>query len=66
MSLNELTTAVSYKVPVVIIIMNNGVLGMVPFQMIMKDSRFDGIPLILETPDPDIWAQELDTLRSFQ
>ncbi len=29
MSLNELTTAVSYEVPVVIIIMNNGVLGMV-------------------------------------
>ena len=46
--------------------LGNGVLGMVPFQMIMKDSRFDGIPLILETPDPDIWAQELDTLRSFQ
>ena len=46
--------------------LGNGVLGMVPFQMIMKDSRFDGIPLILETPDPDIWAQELDMLRSFQ
>ena len=46
--------------------LGNGVLGMVPFQMIMKDSRFDGIPLILETPDPDIGAQELDTLRSFQ
>ena len=46
--------------------LGNGVLGMVPFQMIMKDSRFDGSPLILETPDPDIWAQELDTLRSFQ
>lgn len=46
--------------------LGNGVLGIVPFQMIMKDSRFDGIPLILETPDPDIWAQELDTLRSFQ
>ncbi len=45
--------------------LGNGVLGMVPFQMIMKDSRFDGIPLILETPDPDIWAQELDLLRSF-
>lgn len=29
MSLNELSTAVSYNVPVVIIIMNNGVLGMV-------------------------------------
>ena len=46
--------------------LGNGVLGMVPFQMIMKDSRFDGIPLILETPDPDIWAQELDMLRSFE
>jgi deoxyribonuclease-4 len=46
--------------------LGNGVLGMVPFQMIMKDPRFDGIPLMLETPDPDIWAQELDTLRSFQ
>ena len=46
--------------------LGNGVLGMVPFQMIMKDPRFDEIPLILETPDPDIWAQELDMLRSFQ
>ena len=46
--------------------LGNGVLGMVPFEMIMKDSRFDGIPLILETPDPDIWAQELDMLRSFE
>ena len=46
--------------------LGNGVLGMVPFQMIMKDSRFDGIPLILETPDPDIWAQELEMLRSFE
>ena len=41
-------------------------LGIVPFEMIMKDSRFDNIPLILETPDPDIWAQELDMLRSFE
>ena len=46
--------------------LGNGVLGMVPFEMIMKDSRFDNIPLILETPDPDIWAQELDMLRSFE
>ncbi len=29
MNLNELATAVSYKIPVVIVIMNNGVLGMV-------------------------------------
>ena len=46
--------------------LGKGVLGMVPFEMIMKDSRFDNIPLILETPDPDIWAQELDMLRSFE
>ena len=46
--------------------LGNGVLGMVPFEMIMEDSRFDNIPLILETPDPDIWAQELDMLRSFE
>ena len=46
--------------------LGNGVLGMVPFEMIMKDSRFNDIPLILETPDPDIWAQELDMLRSFE
>lgn len=26
---------------------------------IMQDSRFDGIPLILETINPDIWAEEI-------
>ena len=46
--------------------LGDGMLGMVPFQMIMKDARFDGIPLIMETPNPDIWAQELELLRSFQ
>ena len=46
--------------------LGEGMLGMVPFQMIMKDPRFDGIPLIMETPNPDIWAQELELLRSFQ
>ena len=46
--------------------LGEGMLGMVPFQMIMKDVRFDGIPLIMETPNPDIWAQELELLRSFQ
>ena len=46
--------------------LGEGMLGMVPFQMIMKDDRFNGIPLIMETPTPDIWAQELNVLRSFQ
>ena len=29
------------------------------FSWIMQDSRFDGIPLILETINPDIWAEEI-------
>ncbi|MCG6507377.1 deoxyribonuclease IV, partial [Vibrio parahaemolyticus] len=28
-----------------------------------KDPRFNGIPLILETIDPDIWADEINALR---
>lgn len=41
MSLNELATAVSYDIPVVIIIMNNGVLGMVrQWQTLFFDSHY--------------------------
>jgi len=32
----------------------------------MQDSRFDGIPLILETINPDIWAEEIAWLRAQQ
>lgn len=39
-----------------------GTLGLKPFQMIMADKRFDGIPMILETPDPDLWSQEIQLL----
>ena len=28
----------------------------------MKDTRFDNIPLILETPNPEIWAEEIALL----
>ncbi len=45
--------------------LGEGMLGMVPFRMIMKDDRFNNIPLIMETPNPDIWAQELNMLRGF-
>jgi deoxyribonuclease-4 len=41
-----------------------GFLGKTPFELIMNDQRFDGIPLILETPNEDIWAQEVVLLRS--
>jgi deoxyribonuclease-4 len=45
--------------------LGKGNLGWKPFRWIMKDPRFDGIPLILETIDPDSWAEEIRTLYSF-
>ena len=43
--------------------LGRGKLGLAPFRMIMKDSRFDGIPMILETPDDDRWASEIRILK---
>ncbi|MBN1848749.1 MAG: deoxyribonuclease IV [Deltaproteobacteria bacterium] len=39
-----------------------GELGKAPFGFIMRDPRLDGIPLILETPDDALWAQEIKWL----
>lgn len=39
-----------------------GFLGIEPFALIMNDPRFDNIPLILETPDESIWADEVQLL----
>jgi deoxyribonuclease-4 len=39
-----------------------GVMGMTLFELMMKDSRFDKMPIILETPDPDLWAKEIEML----
>ena len=39
-----------------------GVMGLTTFTMLMQDSRFDDIPLILETPDESIWAEEISYL----
>ena len=39
-----------------------GKLGLAPFQMLMADDRFDEIPMILETPDNDRWAEEIEML----
>jgi deoxyribonuclease IV len=39
-----------------------GKLGLETFRMIMNDARFDGIPLILETPEPERWAEEIRIL----
>ncbi|MFO7751049.1 MAG: deoxyribonuclease IV [Desulfobacteraceae bacterium] len=45
--------------------LGKGSLGMAVFQRIMEDHRFDNIPLILETPDPDRWAEEIAQLKGF-
>lgn len=39
--------------------LGEGNIGHDCFSWIMQDSRFDGIPLILETINPDIWAEEI-------
>jgi deoxyribonuclease-4 len=36
------------------------------FSYIMRDPRFDNIPLILETVNPDIWAEEIAWLKAQQ
>ncbi|HIF9244198.1 TPA: deoxyribonuclease IV [Photobacterium damselae] len=42
-----------------------GEIGWDCFRYLMQDPRFDNIPLVLETIDPDIWQQEIAKLRSF-
>lgn len=39
-----------------------GVMGMDFFERIMNDSRFDNIPIILETIDDTIWKEEIEML----
>ena len=43
-----------------------GVMGMKMFELLMNDARFDGIPLILETPDESLWAEEIKLLYSLE
>lgn len=41
-----------------------GRIGMEAFRLIMNDERFDGIPLILETPESERWPEEIRLLYS--
>ena len=45
--------------------LGDGLIGWTPFRMIMEDSRFDGIPLILETPNTERWAEEISQLKQW-
>jgi deoxyribonuclease-4 len=41
-----------------------GFLGMEIFEVLMNDPHFDNLPIILETPDDTIWAEEIRLLYS--
>lgn len=43
-----------------------GLLGLDFFKRFMKDSRFDNMPIVLETPDESRWSDEIKLLRSFE
>ncbi len=44
--------------------LGKGFLGISLFERIMKDNRFDDMPLILETPDDERWPEEIALLKS--
>ena len=46
--------------------LGNGCIGKEFFGRFMNDARFDDMPIILETPEPAIWAEEIKWLRSLQ
>ncbi|RPE00346.1 deoxyribonuclease IV [Candidatus Pantoea deserta] len=46
--------------------LGEGNIGKTVFSWLMKDKRFDGIPMILETINPDIWKDEIAWLKSEQ
>lgn len=43
----------------------DGTLGLEFFRRFMNDTRFDDIPIILETPDEERWKEEIALLRSY-
>ncbi|MDR4989274.1 MAG: deoxyribonuclease IV [Bacteroidales bacterium] len=45
-------------------LIGHGTLGAGVFTRIMNDARFDNIPLILETPEPEKWQEEIAFLYS--
>ena len=42
-----------------------GLLGTEVFKRIMNDPRFDDLPIILETPDENLWKEEIAMLYDF-
>ena len=46
--------------------LGKGTMGIAFFERFMNDSRFDNMPIILETPDDTIWKEEIEWLRSLE
>ena len=46
--------------------LGKGEIGLNAFKFIMQDKRINNIPLILETIEPKIWADEIILLKSFE
>ena len=46
-------------------LLGEGYIGLTPFRLMVNDERFKGVPLILETPDPKRWPEEIALLKSF-
>ena len=46
--------------------LGQGALGWPVFARIMTDPRFDNIPMVLETIDPDLWRKEITTLYGYK
>lgn len=43
-----------------------GLISLDFFRRFMQDARFNDMPVILETPDESLWAEEIKLLRSFE
>jgi deoxyribonuclease-4 len=45
--------------------LGKGFIGIESFELLMRDSRLDNIPFILETPELENWGNEINMLKSF-
>ncbi len=45
--------------------LGSGFIGFEPFKWLMKNQHLDNMPLILETPDETLWAEEITRLKKW-
>ena len=45
--------------------LGSGEIGWAPFEWIMQEARFEEMPLILETPAPHLWSDEIAHLKLY-